>query len=129
MALGTTMALGNLGNPIEETKPGGSKTFRFVDGPSAVAQRITNRLRTREGESTYHPDMGLPRDLIVGGFHPGLLEAAVASEVRKEPAVDTVDDVTAFFNTGNRIDRIVNISVSATLVSGESLDVSTALRG
>lgn len=111
-----------------ETLPNGRKRLALATDAIAVAQRITVRLRTFEGESLYHPEMGLPKDVVIGGFDAGLIEAAVINEVKKEPAVESVDNVQVFFGPQQRTNRTVNINVGITLVDGDTIDVSTDLR-
>jgi hypothetical protein len=128
MAYGETLAIDGDGDLELKRNDSGARTFRTLNGKEAVAQRLRVRLGTVRNDNALHPEMGLPRFVLTGSFSRQLLRIAVRSEVKREAAVDSVDNVTVRMNRNDRINRVANVSASVTLANGDTIQVSTDVR-
>lgn len=102
--------------------------LRVINYYDNLSQAIINRLKTKQGELTLHPDYGSQLHLLLGKAGNSLILSEAKQYVREallqEPRIKTINSIkTSFKNNSNRQIIVIEISITPIGPEGDPLDL------
>lgn len=121
MAKGETLKLDDRNDIIVSEGQDSGLTFETIDGARSLAQDITMRLATWQGDDILHPENGLPYpDLIV--THEGVLINIIREELETVPRVQSVNRMIVQPQSDLEAQqRIINMAIGLSTAEGTEI--------
>lgn len=123
MTIGLAVKLDPTGDIELETDADGNVDFKLIEGVDEVAQALSIRLRTFEGEDRTDQNVGVRWDRIIALFTPEIVQGIVSRAILLEPRVQSVGEITTSLEPAN---RVLTIEVPVVLKDGQNLTLIEA---